>query len=84
MGCHKLNLTFEKPIKSGPHRMAWEEQHVVRQSIDDMMNACVIQSSRSSWAFPMVLALKKHGTMRFCIGSRKLNLITKKDTYLSP
>lgn len=64
--------------------MAWEEQHVVRQSIDDMINACVIQSSRSPWAFPVVLALKKHGTMRFSIGSRKLNLLAEKDAYLSP
>ena len=64
--------------------MAWKEQQVVRQAIDEMMNAGVIRPSRSPWAFPMALAPRKDGTMRFCIDYRKLNQITKKDAYLIP
>ena len=35
----------------------------------------------SEWASPIVLVKKKDGTWRFCCDYRKLNNVTKKDSY---
>jgi hypothetical protein len=50
------------------------------QVVEEMHNAGVIEPSSSPWASPVVLVRKKDGT-RFCVDYRKLNHVTKKDSY---
>ena len=44
----------------------------------------ICRPSSSQWASDVVLVRKKDGTLRFAIDYRKLNAITKKDTYGLP
>ncbi|XP_018371543.1 PREDICTED: RNA-directed DNA polymerase homolog [Trachymyrmex cornetzi] len=44
----------------------------------------VIQESVSPWMSPAILVKKKDGTIRFCVDYRKLNAVTKKDSYPLP
>uniref|UniRef100_A0A0A9WGS4 RNA-directed DNA polymerase n=2 Tax=Lygus hesperus TaxID=30085 RepID=A0A0A9WGS4_LYGHE len=49
-----------------------------------MVEQGVIEPSKSPWASPIVLVPKKDGTTRFCIDYRRLNSVTKKDSYALP
>ncbi len=44
----------------------------------------IIRFSMSPWAAPIVLVLKKTGDTRLCVDFRKLNAITKKDSFPLP
>ena len=49
-----------------------------------MLHNGVISPSVSPWAAPVVFVRKSDGTMRFCVGYRKLNTITRKDSHPLP
>ena len=49
-----------------------------------MLYRDVIQPSTITWAAPIILVKKKDGTDRFVVDFRRLNAVTRKDSYPLP
>ena len=69
------------PIRQPVRRLPFAVRHEVAQQLKKMQEMGVIQPSNSPWASPIVLVRKKDGSLRFCIDYRKLNTVTKADTF---
>ncbi len=74
----------QEPIKQQVRRLAHGLRKPVEQECKKMLKHDYIRPSSSAWASPIVPVKKKDGTLRFCIDYRKLNAVTKKDSYPLP
>ncbi len=81
---HKIDTGDANPIKQAPYRTSQSQRQDIENHISNMLEQDVIQISTSPWSSPVVLVKKKEGTTRFCIDYRKLNAVTKKDSYPLP
>ena len=72
------------PIKMKPYRTPLNKRTVIDNAVDEMLEAEIIQRSRSPWSFPVVVVDKKDGSKRFCVDFRQLNKITKPISYRLP
>ena len=58
-----------------------EEAH---RAIQEMHQQCLIEPSTSPWSSPIVLVKKEDGGLQFCVDYRRLNAVTRKDSYPLP
>ena len=80
----EINTGDSTPIKQSVRRMPFSVRQEVARQIQDMQKGNIIQPSRSPWASPVVLVRKRDGTHRFCVDYRRLNAVTKPDTFPLP
>ena len=80
----QIDIGNSLPIKMKPYRTPIKNREVIDKAINEMLDADVIKRSRSPWSFPVVIVDKKDGSKRFCVDFRKLNQITKKNSYPLP
>lgn len=81
---HTINTGDEIPIRQRPRQVPLAREHEVEGMILDMEKNNVIEPSFSPWCSPVVLVKKKDGSTRFCVDYRRLNDVTKKDSYPLP
>ena len=81
---HDIDTGEEKPIKMRTRRLPIAQQELASIEVKKMLKEDIIEESDSPWAAPIVLVKKKDGTLRFCVDYRKLNSITRKDSYPLP
>jgi predicted aspartyl protease len=81
---HVINTGTHPPINAKPYFKTIEQRKNIQQEVDKMLKAGIIIPSNSPWSSPVVLLTKPDGSFRFIIDYRKLNAITKKDSYPQP
>lgn len=80
----KIDTGNSEPIKLRPYRTPLNNRKVIDETVEEMLDANIIRRSRSPWSFPVVIVDKKDGSKRFCVDFRKLNQVTKKNSYPLP
>lgn len=81
---HRIDTGDTEPIRQRYYRMSPEKQKIITEQVDDMLKLDVIEPCESPWSSPVLVVGKKDGNARFCLDSRKLNAVTKKDAYSLP
>ena len=56
----------------------------MQKEINYMLDHNIIEPSNSNWSSPCLLVPKKDGSHRFCTDYRKVNSVTKTDTFPIP
>jgi hypothetical protein len=72
------------PIKKRSYRMPINKRKVVDKGLKEMLDAGIIERSRSPWAFPVVVVDKKDGSKRIFIDFRSLNKILRPVSFPLP
>ena len=80
----KIETSCEGPIKQKPYKTPFSQRPLVEKQINDLLDANIIRQSNSPWASPIIMVPKKDGGHRMCIDYRKLNQVTKQNSYPLP
>ena len=80
----EINTGDSSPTKQPTRYIPHPARQEVAELLKEMQEANVIKPCKSPWASPVVLVRKKDGTLRFCVDYRKLNEVTKADTFPLP
>lgn len=78
---HSIDTGNTKPIKQPPRRLPLSYAEEERKIISQMEENGIIRKSRSPWASPLCLVLRKNGKIRPCVEYRKLNAVTNPDAF---
>ena len=73
-----------KPVKQHPYRMNPVKQHILREKVQYLLDIDYIEPSQSEWSSPCILLPKPDGTFWVCTNYRKVNSVTKTDTFPIP
>ena len=72
------------PIKQNPYGVNPIKLQFLMKEIEYMLQRGIIEPSQSEWNSPCILVPKKAGTYLFCTDFRKVNLVTKMDSFTIP
>ncbi|CAC5404352.1 Transposon Ty3-I Gag-Pol polyprotein,Transposon Ty3-G Gag-Pol polyprotein [Mytilus coruscus] len=81
---HRVVTKTDEPIYKRSYPLLYALRDKVKQEINDMLTAGIVEPSNSPYAFPIVLIKKKDNTLRFCVDYRDLNKQTIFDPILMP
>lgn len=81
---HTIDTGDASPIKQRYYPVSPYLQAEVNKELERMLELGVIEPSSSPWSSPIVMVKKPNGKIRLCLDSRKLNEVTKKDSYPLP
>ena len=81
---HVIDTGEAMPIKQRPYRASPRCKQEIDRQVVDMLQKGIIRESVSPWSSPVVLVKKKNGSFRFCVDLRKVNAVTRKDSFPMP
>ena len=86
LGCtglvkHVIDTEGQGPIRLRPYRASARQKEIATTIINELLDTKIIRPSISPWAAPIVRVKKKDGGDRLCVDYRKLNSVTKRDSF---
>jgi len=81
---HHIDVGQSTPVKQRCYLVSPKVQEVIRNEVDKMLEAGIIEPSFSEWSNPIVIIKELNGTYRFYFDFRKVNNLSKKDAYPLP
>ena len=81
---HYIDTGDSPPIRQRPYRVSQDVKQEIDRQVTEMLGRDVIQPSISPYASHVVLVKKSDNSYRFCVDYRKLNSVTKKDSFPLP
>ena len=82
--CHDVIVSDVLPIKQHPYRLNPIKLQYLRREVQYMLDNDIVEPSKSDWSSPCILVPKQDGTYRLCTDFRKVNSVTKTDSYPIP
>ena len=71
-------------IKQHPYLVNPVKLQFLRKEVGYMLGNGIIELCSSEWSSPCVLVPKSNGAYHFCMDYRKVNAVTKSDSYQIP
>lgn len=72
------------PFKERQYTLSPYMMEILNKELDEMLSLGVVEPSSSPYSSPVLLVKKSSGEYRFCFDGRKLNSVTKHDSYPLP
>jgi len=81
---HHVDVGRATPIKQNPYIVNPWKLSFLKKELDYMLKNDIIEPSQSDWSSPRLLVLKSDSTYHLCTDYRKVNAVTKSDSYPMP
>ena len=81
---HSIDVGDSPPVRQRYRRLHPPIRDEVNKELSKMERQGLIEKSTSPWCSPLVPVKKKNGKIRICIDYRKLNSVTKMNSYPLP
>lgn len=81
---HDIDVGNSLPIKQHAYRVSPEKRTQLQKEVAFMLENNIAEPSFSPWSSPCLLVKKSDGTFRFCTDFRRVNSVTKPDSYPLP
>ena len=81
---HDVIVEDSKPIKQHPYRMNPLKQKYLQDEVKYLLENDFIEPSQSNYSSPCILVPKSNGTYGMCTDYRKVNSVTKTDSFPIP
>lgn len=81
---HDIDVGDALPVKQHPYRVSPEKRALLQKEVTYMTEHGIAEPSYSAWSSPCILVPKPDGTYRFCTDYRKVNSLTKVDSFPLP
>ena len=81
---HDVDVGDAKPIKQHPYRLNPSKAKYLHEEVKYLLDNDLIEPSKSNWSSPCILVPKPDGSYRMCTDYRKVNNVTKTDTFPIP
>ncbi len=81
---HDIYVGDAKPVRQRFYRVSFDKRKKLESEVNYMLENNIAKSSFSDWASPCLLVGKPDGTQCFCTDYRRVNVLTRPDSYPLP